>query len=56
MTAEQIKELRKKFGLTQTQLAKKLDVHPLTVSRWERGEIHPHSAMLKKLHRLERKA
>jgi transcriptional regulator with XRE-family HTH domain len=31
-------------GVTQAQLAQELGVHPLTVSRWERGERAPRGA------------
>lgn len=35
MTPEYLKEWRKKNGLTQLELAKKLNVAGMTVSRWE---------------------
>ena len=37
MTREQIRQLRKKLGLTQAELAQLLGVHAVTVSRWETG-------------------
>lgn len=37
MTGPQLRERRRKLGLGQTELAAKLDVDPVTVSRWERG-------------------
>lgn len=37
MTPEYLKEWRKKNGLTQLGLAKKLNVAKMTVSRWETG-------------------
>jgi transcriptional regulator with XRE-family HTH domain len=37
MTAEQLKRARKALGLEQVELAKRLGVHPMTVSKWERG-------------------
>ncbi len=40
MTAPQLKRLRAKLGLDQVELARRLGVHPMTVSRWERGVIH----------------
>lgn len=30
---------RETLGLKQTELAERLGVHPMTVSRWERGAI-----------------
>lgn len=38
-----IKELRKEKKLTQEELAKKINVTKLTISRWERGERVPKS-------------
>lgn len=32
---------RRNLGVTQAQLAQLLNVHPLTVSRWERGTLDP---------------
>jgi DNA-binding transcriptional regulator YiaG len=37
MTADQIKQWRKKVNVSQTQLATLLKVDVATVSRWERG-------------------
>ena len=37
MTGLELKEIRKNLGFTQTQLAKKLIVDRVTVSRWESG-------------------
>lgn len=38
-----LKELRKEKRLTQEELAKKINVTKLTISRWERGERVPKS-------------
>ena len=49
ITADAIRDIRKGLGLTQTQLGQLLDVHSLTVSKWERGLLTPkpyQSAML----------
>lgn len=35
--AQRLKELRKKAGLTQEELAELIDVHLNTISRWENG-------------------
>jgi len=35
MTGKDVQRLRRRLGLTQTQLAARLGVHTLTVSRWE---------------------
>lgn len=44
-----IKELRLKAGLTQSQLAKKMNVDQAAVSRWESGETKPLRKCHKKL-------
>ena len=35
MTGTDVQRLRRRLGLTQAALARKLGVHTLTVSRWE---------------------
>jgi len=37
MTGKELKELRRRLGLTQKKLARQLGVIPLTVARWETG-------------------
>ncbi len=41
-----IKELRKHFGLTQTELAEKLGVTEQTVSKWENDKCYPDVSLL----------
>lgn len=41
MTAAEVSEIRNKLGLSQVQLAQLLGVHPLTISKWERGVSDP---------------
>jgi len=36
--AQKIKDYREKHNLTQEQLARKLDIPTITISRWERGK------------------
>ncbi len=36
-----MQRLRKRHGFTQRQLAKRLDVHYVTVAQWERGKQLP---------------
>lgn len=40
---DRLKELRKEKKLTQEELAQKINVTKLTISRWERGERLPKS-------------
>jgi len=39
--AEQIRSLRQKLGISQGELARKLDCSAMTVSRWENGQLAP---------------
>lgn len=48
-TQDIIKELRKKRGLTQEQLAERVTVTRQAVSRWETGETVPNTETLKLL-------
>jgi molybdopterin-binding protein len=45
-----VRSLRRRAGLTQTALAELVGVHPITVSKWERGVLAPsrHQAELLK--------
>ena len=47
--AERIKELRKKKGLSQAELAEAMGVHFAQVSRYERGETKPNAEAMTKL-------
>lgn len=44
-----LKNAIKKAGLTQAELAARLDVSTITVSRWVRGEIEPPISTVKEL-------
>jgi DNA-binding transcriptional regulator YiaG len=39
MSGEELRRHRRRLGLTQVQLAAELDVHPITLSRWERDVV-----------------
>lgn len=41
LTATDIRELRQRLGLTQSDLALLTGAHWVTVSRWERGKLEP---------------
>lgn len=44
-----IAHLRKQKGLTQVELAEKVEVHPSLVTRWERGLVQPRRKALERL-------
>ena len=41
MGSEEIKKLREGLGLSQAKFGDLLGAHPMTVSKWERGELTP---------------
>lgn len=47
-----IKEIRTKLGLTQEELAQKLNVSFSTVNRWENGKTKPLPALLDRINEL----
>ncbi len=55
MEAEEIKKVRKRLKLTQTELADKLGVTKTTVLNWEHKISKPSKLALRQLDRLERK-
>lgn len=40
MTAAEVRRIRERLGLTQAELAARIGVHTMTVSRWERGVVN----------------
>ena len=56
MESKEIKELRKKLGLTQKELAARMKVDAITVSRWELGKQRPSCLAKQQLQKLSRKA
>ena len=46
---QRIRRLRKKLGLSQEELAEKVNVHAVTVSKWETEEQTPKTLILKRL-------
>lgn len=51
-TGEALKRERKQRKLTQVKLAKKAGVDSITISRIERGEFEPSTALLSRLARV----
>jgi len=49
--ADRLKELRKKKGISQAELADLIEVHFTQVSRYERGETKPNAEAMAKLAR-----
>lgn len=49
MFGKKLRTLRKKSGLTQANLAKKLGISPSTIGMYEQGRREPDSAMLIKI-------
>jgi putative transcriptional regulator len=39
MPVNEVKDTRQKLGLSQTEFAQIVGVHPITVSKWERGDV-----------------
>lgn len=44
-----LEKIRKERGLTQAQLANKLDVNQSLIAKWESGKVQPRAATLEKL-------
>ena len=40
-TTLEVRKLREGLGLTQVEFAQLTGVHPITVSKWERGVVAP---------------
>ena len=48
---ENIKKARKAAGVTQKELAERLQVYQKDISRWENNELTPHALTLAKIGR-----
>ena len=46
---EQIKYIRKRRGLTQTQLAEVTGIHPVTIRKYETNKLQPKKEQIKKI-------
>lgn len=53
-SAELVRELRRRLGLTQEKLAAELGVTFPTVNRWENGRVRPSPLALQRLEALVR--
>jgi len=54
-SSENIRDLRKRYKLSQTVLASVLNTSPSTIRQWEIGAKHPSGPSLKLLNLLDRK-
>ena len=50
--SENVKELRKRLGMTQKQFAEAIGVHVVTIIRWEKGSFAPSGLALEKINQL----
>ena len=50
--SEQVKAIRKKLKLTPAELARKIHVDKMTISRWERSERRPSQLAQREINRL----
>lgn len=48
-TAQALLEKRASLGVTQKEMAKLLGVSPLSVYKWESGQVHPRAAQLDRI-------
>ena len=55
MTADQVRRLRERLGLTQEQFARRIGAGRATVARWELGESKPTGLYLQALEKLQAK-
>lgn len=59
MTADEVHRLRARLGLKQTELAAKIGVHPVSVSRWETSMVaipEPTARLLRLLVQMNRQS
>jgi DNA-binding transcriptional regulator YiaG len=59
MTAEDFRRQRRRLQMSQIELAAKIGVHPMTLSRWERGTVKvpmPVAQLIELLDREHRRA
>lgn len=47
--SENLKKIRGQKGVSQDELAKKIDIHPVQLSRYERGQSVPSIDIVKKI-------
>lgn len=52
MESNEVKSLRQSLGLTQPEFAHKLQIAPMTVSRWERGVSEPSKVFITQMKKM----
>jgi putative transcriptional regulator len=55
LTADEIRELRERMGISQTEFGKLIGVEQTVVSRWERGANRPLNVYAEKISKLAQK-
>lgn len=55
MKGKTLRAIRKRLGLTQVQLAKRIGITSNTVARWERDELPIREPMVRLIHTLDPK-
>lgn len=53
MTADEIREIRMKLGVTQEKFAQLLGTTATTVNRWENGKVNPSRLYIKEIKELK---
>lgn len=53
-TGDEIRRLRERLGVSQVELARRLGVDGISVSRWERGVTRPSRLAIRALDHLRR--
>ena len=52
MKPQEVKDLRESLGLTQLEMANKLETTPVTVCKWEKGVCKPSKLFVREMKRL----
>jgi len=53
LTGAAIRSIRRSLGLTQAAFASRLHLHPNSLARMERNEVHPRASTVELIRRIE---